>query len=57
MHPIPQVAIEFALLAAFEVAQSRVVYGDRSGISIQYSQDEIKARLTAMVLAYLQSGA
>jgi AcrR family transcriptional regulator len=55
LHPDPQESAEFALLAAFDVAQSRIVYGDRSGIQIQYPLDDLEARITTLVLAYLQS--
>ncbi len=54
IHPRPQVACEFDLLAAHDVAQSRVVFGDRSGLQIHYSKKALKARLTALVLAYLR---
>lgn len=56
LHPRPQVACEFALLAAHDVAQSRVVFGDRSGLHINYSYRVLKARLTALLLAYLRHG-
>lgn len=56
VHPVPQVACEFGLLAATDVAQSRVVFGDRSGLQINYSSKALKARITALLLAYLRHG-
>ena len=48
-----QAACEFALLAAQDVTQSRIVYGSRSGLALKYSQQELKARTTELVLRYL----
>ncbi|MEM7754101.1 MAG: TetR/AcrR family transcriptional regulator [Planctomycetota bacterium] len=48
-----QVACEFALLAAHDVTQSRIVYGSRSGLALQYGQQELKARTTELILRYL----
>ncbi len=56
IHPDPQAASEFGLLAVWDVAQSRVVFGDRSGLRINYSSRVLKARLTALLLAYLRHG-
>ncbi len=56
IHPRPQVACEFGLLAATDVAQSRIVFGDRSGLRIDYSSNALKARITALLLAYLRHG-
>jgi AcrR family transcriptional regulator len=56
IHPVPQVACEFGLQAATDVAQSRVVFGDRSGVRINYSSKDLKARLAALLLAYLRHG-
>ncbi|MEM7202259.1 MAG: TetR/AcrR family transcriptional regulator [Planctomycetota bacterium] len=50
-----QKACEFALLAAFEVAQGRVVYGDRSGWRLRYSRKELEQRITLLMLSYLQA--
>ncbi len=46
---------EFGLLAVCDVAQSRVVFGDRSGVRLRYSRRELKERLSALLLAYLRS--
>ena len=56
IHPVPQAACEFGLLAATDVAQSRMVFGDRSGLRINYSSKALKARITALLLAYLRHG-
>lgn len=56
IHPAPQVACEFGLQAVTDVAQSRVVFGDRSGLRINYSSKDLKARLAALLLAYLRHG-
>lgn len=56
VHPDPQIACEFGLLAATDVAQSRIVFGDRSGLRIGYSSKALKERLTALLLAYLRHG-
>ena len=56
IHPVPQAACEFGLLAATDVAQSRIVFGDRSGLRINYSPKSLKARITALLLAYLRHG-
>ena len=54
VHADREAASEFALLAAHDVAQSRVAFVERSGLRIRYSNGNLKARLTALVLAYLQ---
>lgn len=56
VHSDPQAAAEFALLAATDLAQSRLAFGDRSGLRIRYSNKTLKARLSALQLAYLQHG-
>jgi len=56
IHPVPQIACEFGLLAVTDVVQSRVVFGDRSGVRINYSSKALKARVTALLLAYLKYG-
>ena len=56
IHADPQTASEFALLAAHDVAQSRVVFGKRSGLGIRYSMKALKARIAALLTAYLQHG-
>jgi AcrR family transcriptional regulator len=56
VHADPQAAAEFALLAAQDVAQGRVAFGKRSGLNIQYSLAELKQRISALLLAYLQTG-
>jgi len=56
IHPVPQTACEFGLLAAQDVAQSRIVFGDRSGLRINYSSKALKGRITALLLAYLRHG-
>jgi AcrR family transcriptional regulator len=54
IHPNPQGACEFALLAAVDVAQGRLVFGDRSGLQINFSPDTLKKHINALLLAYLQ---
>jgi len=54
-HASPQAACEFAMLAVCDVAQSRVVFGDRSGVLLRYSRADLKARLTDLLLAYLRA--
>lgn len=56
IHPDPQTAAEFGLQAATDVAQSRVAFGDRSGVRINYSTRALKARIASLLLAYLQHG-
>jgi len=56
IHPVPQVAAEFALLAASDVAQSRIAFGARSGLQFNYSLDDLKTRISVLLLAYLQHG-
>ncbi len=56
IHPAPQVTCEFGLLAVTDVVQSRVVFGDRSGLRINYSSKALKARITALLLVYLRHG-
>ncbi len=53
IHPDPQAACEFGLLAAQDVAQSRLVFGDRSGLQIKYSQKKLKSNVATMLLTYL----
>ncbi len=56
VHSDPQSASEFALLAATDVAQSRLAFGDRSGLRINYSSKALEARIAAQMLAYLRHG-
>lgn len=51
----PQTLIdcEFALLAAHDVIQSRIIFGTRSGLELDYSPDDLKARTTDLMMRYL----
>ncbi len=48
-------ACEFALLAAQDVAQGRIVFGTRSGLALKYSHKELKARTADLILRYLNA--
>ena len=50
-----QDACEFAVLAAIEVAQGRVVFGDRSGMKLRYSRKDLTKRITTLMIAYLRA--
>lgn len=54
VHAAPQVACEFGLLAVIDVVEGRVVFGDRSRVRIDYSSKALKARVSALLLAYLE---
>jgi AcrR family transcriptional regulator len=56
IHRDAQAASEFALLAASDVIQGRVAFGDRSGLRLRYSRKALKERTAALMLAYLQQG-
>ncbi|MCP3919673.1 MAG: TetR/AcrR family transcriptional regulator [bacterium] len=56
VHDDPQAACEFGLQAAVDVAESRIVFGDRSRIRVKHSLKSLKAQITALVLAYLKHG-
>lgn len=56
IHPMPQRACEFGLLAVTDVVQSRIVFGDRSGLRINYSLKTLKVHIAALLLAYLRYG-
>lgn len=54
-NPETQAACVFALLAAQDVAQGRIVYGARSGLDFQYSLEELKQRTAELILRYLNA--
>ncbi len=56
VHRRPESACEFGLQAAIDVAQSRIVFGERSGLQIHYSNRILKKRISALLLAYLVYG-
>jgi AcrR family transcriptional regulator len=56
IHPHPQAACEFGLLAAQDVAQSRLVFGDRSGLQIKFSKKKLKSNISSLLLNYLTHG-
>lgn len=56
VHADPQIASEFALLAATDVAQSRLAFGGRSGLRITFPIKALAARIGAQMLAYLRHG-
>ncbi|MCR9246850.1 MAG: TetR/AcrR family transcriptional regulator [bacterium] len=43
---------EFALLAVLDVAEGRIVFGDRSRTQLRFSKRELKQRLTQLMLRY-----
>ena len=54
-NPETRAACEFALLAAQDVAQGRIVFGARSGVDLKYSLKELKRRTAELILRYLQA--
>lgn len=56
VHADAQAACEFPPLAAHDVAQSRVVLGERSGLGLRFSNKALEARIAALLLAYLRHG-
>ena len=48
-----QASCEFALLAAQDVTQGRIVFGNRSGLALKYSLKELKRRTAELILRYL----
>lgn len=54
-HPDPLAASQFALLAVSDVAQSRVVFGDRVAVQLHYSKKTLVEQLTHLVLCYLRT--
>lgn len=56
-HPETRAACEFALLAAQDVAQGRIVFGARSGLDVKYSLKELRRRTAELILRYLTAHA
>lgn len=54
-HPDPLAACQLGLLAVSDLAQSRIVFGDRVAIQIRYSKKNLKVQLTHLLLSYLRT--